>query len=63
RGSALAASWQRVAEVAGEVRDLNAQNQALMRVWLATVADAAVPHRGGAAPAERGDPLTPDQVF
>jgi flagellar biosynthesis/type III secretory pathway chaperone len=51
RGSELAASWQRVAEAAGEVRDLNAQNQALMRRWLAAVADGAeAPHRVGAEP-------------
>jgi flagellar biosynthesis/type III secretory pathway chaperone len=35
RGSELASRWQRVAEAAGEVRDLNAQNQTLMRLWLA----------------------------
>ena len=64
RGLELAASWQRVAEAAGEVRDLNAQNQALMRRWLAAVADAAAgPHGASVAPAERGEPLTPDQVF
>jgi flagellar biosynthesis/type III secretory pathway chaperone len=51
RGSELAASWQRVAEAAGEVRDRNAQNQALMRRWLAAVADGAeAPHRVGAEP-------------
>jgi flagellar biosynthesis/type III secretory pathway chaperone len=51
RGSELAASWQRVAEAAGEVRDLNAQNQALMRRWLAAVADGAeAPPRVGAEP-------------
>ena len=35
----LAASWQRVAEAAGEVRELNEQTQTLMRLWLAAVAD------------------------
>lgn len=50
-GSGLAASWQRVAEAAGEVRDFNAQNQALMRRWLAAVADGAeAPPRVGAEP-------------
>ncbi len=38
-GFELAASWQRVAEAAGEVRELNEQNQTLMRLWLAAVAD------------------------
>ncbi|HLB14428.1 MAG TPA: flagellar export chaperone FlgN [Burkholderiales bacterium] len=43
-GSELAASWQRVAEAAGEVRDLNEQNRTLMRMLLAAVADGvAVP--------------------
>jgi len=64
RGLELAASWQRVAEAAGEVRDLNAQNQALMRTLLAAVAAAAaVPRHAGAVAAERADPLTPDQVL
>lgn len=39
RGLGLAASWQRVAEAAGEVRELNEQTQTLMRLWLAAVAD------------------------
>lgn len=38
RGLELATRWQRVAEAASEVRDLNEQNQALMRMWLAAVA-------------------------
>lgn len=43
-GSELAASWRRVAEAAGEVRDLNEQNRTLMRMLLAAVADGvAVP--------------------
>ena len=51
RGSELAASWQRVAGAASEVRDLNQQNQTLMRLWLAAVADGAeAPHRVGAEP-------------
>ncbi|MGH8698535.1 MAG: flagellar export chaperone FlgN, partial [Burkholderiales bacterium] len=51
RGSELAASWQRVAEAAGEVRDRNAENQTLMRLWLAAAADgAAAPDRVGAEP-------------
>ncbi len=64
RGSELVVRWQQVAEAAAEVRDVNEQNQALMRRWLAAAADAAaLPHGAGAAPAERGDPLTPDRVF
>ncbi len=51
RGLELAASWQRVAEAAGEVRELNQQNQALMRTLLAAAADGAeAPHRVGAEP-------------
>jgi flagellar biosynthesis/type III secretory pathway chaperone len=51
RGSELAASWQRVAGAASEVRDLNQQNQTLMRLWLAAVADGAeAPRRVGAEP-------------
>lgn len=38
-GFELAASWQRVAEAAGEVRELNARNQTLMRLWLAAATD------------------------
>lgn len=64
RGLELAASWQRVAEAAGEVHDLNEQNQALMRTLLAAVADrVAVPHGAGDEPTERADPPTPNQVF
>lgn len=64
RGAELAARWQQVAEAAGEVRDANEQNQVLMRLWLAAVADGAtVPHGGADAATGRDDPQTPDQAL
>jgi flagellar biosynthesis/type III secretory pathway chaperone len=65
RGRALAAGWQLVAETAAEVRDCNAQNQALMRLWLAAAAEpSAAPRRAEAEAAAGPDaPLTPDQAL
>jgi flagellar biosynthesis/type III secretory pathway chaperone len=44
RGAGLAARWREVADAAAEVRELNDQNRALMRLLLAALVD------GGGAP-------------
>lgn len=65
RGAALAARWREVAEAAAEVRDLNDQNRALMRLLLAALTGGPGAPDGGeavgtaadrAASAPRGDP-------
>jgi flagellar biosynthesis/type III secretory pathway chaperone len=63
RGGALAVSWQRVAEAAGEVRELNEQNQTLMRMWLATLTDGAALPPAGTAATLPDEPTTLDQVL